>query len=71
MPVENSNLQNLRKVVQQLRREAAVIPKKVSITSKDLITYCEQNKKSDALCNGFKSHKQNPYRSNESRCSLI
>lgn len=60
----------MKKTVQQLRREAAVNRQKVSVVCKDLITYCEANKKADVLVHGFKSQKHNPYRE-ETGCTFF
>jgi hypothetical protein len=70
MSNQAANLMNLRKNVQQLRREAAVAPKKISVVSKELVEYCEANKKTDVLVHGFKSQKQNPFRE-ETGCSFL
>ena len=70
MSNQAANLMILRKNVQQLRREAAVNRKMVSVVCKELADYCEANKKSDVLVYGFKSQKQNPIRE-ETGCSFL
>lgn len=70
MSNQAAGLCNLRKTVQQLRREAAVDRKKVSFVCKELITYCETNKKTDVLVHGFKSQKHNPFRE-ETGCTFF
>lgn len=70
MSAQAANLMNLRKTIQQLRREAALNRKKVSFVCKELVDYCEANKKSDVLVHGFKSQKQNPFRE-ETGCSFL
>lgn len=70
MSNQTANLITLKKTVQQLRREAAVSRQKVSVSSKDLISYCEANKKHDVLVHGFKSQKHNPFRE-ETGCTFF
>ncbi|RNA42405.1 guanine nucleotide-binding subunit gamma-1 [Brachionus plicatilis] len=70
MSNQAANLLNLRKTVQQFRREAAIDRKKVSFVCKELINYCETNKKNDVLVHGFKSQKQNPFRE-ETGCTFF
>jgi len=66
----NTNLVTLKKTVQQLRREATVSRNKVSLSCKELISYCEANKKSDVLVHGFKTQKHNPFKE-ETGCSFL
>jgi hypothetical protein len=66
----NSNLQALKKSVQQLRREATITRNKVSLSCKELISYCEANKKNDVLVHGFKTQKHNPFKE-ETGCSFL
>jgi hypothetical protein len=70
MSNQAANLISLRKTVQQMRREAAVNRKKLSFACKELVDYCEANKKVDVLVHGFKSQKQNPFRE-ETGCSFL
>ena len=70
MSNQQATLMNLRKSVQQLRREAAVNRLKVSVVCKDIIAYCEANRKGDALVHGFKSQKHNPFRE-ETGCAFL
>ena len=70
MSNQAANVMSLRKTVQQLRREAAVNRKMLSVVCKELVDYCESNKKGDVLVHGFKSQKQNPYRE-ETGCSFL
>ena len=70
MSNQAANLVNLRKTVQQLRRESVVDRKKISFVCQELISYCEANKKVDVLVHGFKSQKHNPFRE-ETGCSFI
>ena len=70
MSLNATNLFTLRKNVQQLRRESAIDRKPVSLVCKELINYCEANKKGDVLVHGFKSQKHNPFRE-ETGCSFL
>ncbi|CAD6193274.1 unnamed protein product [Caenorhabditis auriculariae] len=54
----------------QLRREAELQRKKVSHVSKDLIDFCEKNKKKDVLVTGGLSDSRNPYQEKKG-CSLF
>ena len=65
-----SNLAAQRKLVEQLRHEAAVDRKKVSQVCKDLISYCEAHQQGDVLVSGFSSQKDNPYKE-KSGCLVI
>lgn len=65
-----ANLITQKKIVQQMRREAAVNRQKVSFVVKDLIAYCESHKKHDVLVHGFKSQKHNPFRE-ETGCTFF
>lgn len=65
-----SNLAAQRKLVEQLRHEAAVERKKVSQVCKDLISYCEAHQQSDVLVSGFSSQKDNPFKE-KSGCLVI
>ena len=70
MSNQAANLLNLRKTVQQLRREKAIDRKKVSFACQEIISYCEANKKGDVRVHGFKSQKHNPFRE-ETGCSFL
>jgi len=57
-----SNLAAQRKLVEQLRHEAAIDRKKVSQVCKELISFCEAHQQSDVLVSGFTSQKENPFK---------
>ena len=65
-----SNLSSQRKLVEQLRNEAAIDRKKVSQVCKELISFCEAHQQSDVLVSGFSSQKENPFKE-KSGCLII
>ena len=65
-----SNLAAQRKLVEQLRHEAAIDRKKVSQVCKELISFCEAHQQSDVLVSGFTSQKENPFKE-KSGCFII
>lgn len=65
-----SNLAAQRKLVEQLRQEAAIDRKKVSQVCKELISFCEAHQQSDVLVSGFTSQKENPFKE-KSGCLVI
>ncbi len=70
--IENTALKifHLRKVIQQTRRELLNNRSPVSLTSQELINFCEAHKRADVLVVGFKTQKQNPFRET-SGCSFL
>ncbi|KAF8784465.1 Guanine nucleotide-binding protein subunit like protein [Argiope bruennichi] len=56
-----SSIQHRRKVVEQLRREAAVRRINVSTAVEDLKKYIEEHKNEDYILIGFHSQKANPF----------
>lgn len=65
-----SSLETQRKLVKQLRVDAALPRKKLSEVCKDLVEYCQAHQKNDVLVNGFTSEKENPYK-DKSGCQLV
>ncbi|KAL2100147.1 guanine nucleotide-binding protein G(I)/G(S)/G(O) subunit gamma-10 [Sardina pilchardus] len=65
----NSNLTNMRRLVEQLRLEASVERIKVSQAAAELQQYCLQNATKDALLVGVPTG-SNPFREPRS-CSLL
>ena len=65
-----SNLAAQRKLVEQLRHEAAIDRKKVSQVCKELISFCEAHQQSVVLVSGFTSQKENPFKE-KSGCLII
>ncbi|RNA31360.1 guanine nucleotide-binding subunit gamma-1 [Brachionus plicatilis] len=65
-----SNLAAQRKLVEQLRNEAAIERKKVSQVCKELISFCEAHQTSDVLVSGFTSQKENPFKE-KSGCIVV
>jgi hypothetical protein len=65
-----SNLAAQRKLVEQLRHEAAIDRKKVSQVCKELIAFCEAHQQSDVLVSGFTSQKENPFKE-KSGCLIV
>lgn len=57
-----SKVAEQKKMVEQLRKEAAVKPMLVSDAIKDLISYIEANQNSDVLAAGFTNQNENPYK---------
>ncbi|XP_065294940.1 guanine nucleotide-binding protein subunit gamma-1-like [Dermacentor albipictus] len=67
---EMSNLQQQRKIVEQLRREAGLKRMEVSAAVEDLKKYIQDHESDDYLLVGFHSQKANPFRE-KSSCSLL
>ncbi|XP_077500782.1 guanine nucleotide-binding protein subunit gamma-1-like [Amblyomma americanum] len=67
---EMSNLQQQRKIVEQLRREAGLKRMEVSAAVEDLKKYIQEHESDDYLLVGFHSQKSNPFRE-KSSCSLL
>jgi len=65
-----SNVQGQKKVVEQLRMEAALRRKPVSDCIKDLINFIDQNREQDHLVIGFAIKKDNPFME-KGGCSVI
>ncbi|CAN8010199.1 unnamed protein product [Ixodes persulcatus] len=65
-----STLQQQRKVVEQLRREAALKRMEVSTAIEDLKKYIREHENDDYLLVGFHSQKANPFRE-KSSCILL
>ncbi len=65
-----SGLEAQRKLVKQLRGEAAMERKKISEVCKELIQYCQSHQDKDVLVNGFQSEKDNPYK-DKAGCEVI
>ncbi|KAH9366801.1 hypothetical protein HPB48_021934 [Haemaphysalis longicornis] len=65
-----SNLQQQRKIVEQLRREAGLKRMEVSAAVEDLKKYIQDHESDDYLLVGFHSQKANPFRE-KSSCSLL
>ncbi|KAH7935825.1 hypothetical protein HPB52_014142 [Rhipicephalus sanguineus] len=65
-----SNLQQQRKIVEQLRREAGLKRMEVSAAVEDLKKYIQDHESDDYLLVGFHSQKANPFRE-KSSCSVL
>nr|ABR23417.1 G protein gamma subunit [Ornithodoros parkeri] len=65
-----STLQQQRKVVEQLRREANFRRLPVSAAIDDLKKYIQEHENDDYLLVGFHSQKANPFRE-KSSCTLL
>ena len=63
-------LQQQRKLVEQLRLEAAVPRVRVSECIEDIMKYCEQHTSEDALINGFLTPGDNPY-NEKGGCTIL
>ncbi|CAM5998953.1 unnamed protein product [Sphagnum balticum] len=70
MSSQMSTLQQQRKVVEQLRREAAIKRMSVSAAIEDLKKYMIDHENDDYLLVGFHSQKANPFRE-KSSCILL
>jgi hypothetical protein len=57
-----TSISSQRKLVEQLRYEAALDRKRVSQVCKELLQYCEAHQQNDVLVLGFTSQKDNPYK---------
>ncbi|KAL9984966.1 hypothetical protein ACROYT_G007313 [Oculina patagonica] len=66
---ENEYL-NLRRQVDQLRRESKLSRKKISVCSEDLCRFCQEKRTDDALL-GKIPNANNPYREKGMGCSLL
>ncbi|RWS31759.1 guanine nucleotide-binding protein subunit gamma-1-like protein [Leptotrombidium deliense] len=62
-----SALQQQRKVVDQLRREAGMKRIRVSVAIEDLKKYIQDHENDDYLLVGFHSQKLNPFREKSSK----
>ncbi|XP_013773251.1 guanine nucleotide-binding protein subunit gamma-1-like [Limulus polyphemus] len=65
-----STLQQQRKVVEQLRREASIRRVNVSVAIEDLKKYIQEHENDDYLLVGFHSQKANPFRE-KSSCTIL
>ncbi|XP_060592586.1 guanine nucleotide-binding protein subunit gamma-1-like isoform X1 [Ruditapes philippinarum] len=63
-------LQQQRKLVEQLRLEAAVPRVRVSECIEDIMKYCEQHTSEDVLINGFLRPGDNPYKE-KGGCTIL
>nr|XP_058953536.1 guanine nucleotide-binding protein G(I)/G(S)/G(O) subunit gamma-11-like [Pocillopora verrucosa] len=61
---------NLRRQVDQLRRESKISRKKISVCSEDLSRFCQEKRSDDPLL-GKIPNANNPYREMGVRCSLL
>ncbi|CAH3028334.1 unnamed protein product [Porites evermanni] len=61
---------NLRIQVEQLRREAAISRKKISVCSDDLARFCQEKRCDDPLL-GKIPNANNPYRDKGMTCLLL
>jgi len=65
-----SQVQQMRKQVEQLRREASVHPIPISRASNDIKKYVEEHQPSDILVVGFTAATDNPFKEKAS-CSIF
>ncbi|GFY62198.1 guanine nucleotide-binding protein subunit gamma [Trichonephila inaurata madagascariensis] len=65
-----SSIQQRRKVVEQLRREASIKRINVSVAVEDLKKYVQEHESEDYILVGFHSQKANPFREKNS-CSIL
>ncbi|CAD5125235.1 unnamed protein product [Dimorphilus gyrociliatus] len=65
-----SNVQQQKKMVEQLRLECSMERKAVSQCVKDMIHFMEENNNKDFLVIGFANKKDNPYQE-KSGCSVL
>ncbi|KFM58625.1 guanine nucleotide-binding protein subunit gamma-1-like [Stegodyphus dumicola] len=65
-----SSLQQQRKVVEQLRREASLRRINVSLAIDDMKKYIQEHENEDYILIGFHSQKANPFRE-KSSCTLL
>jgi len=65
-----NQVQQVRKQLEQLRREASVQRVPVSRASNDLKKYVEDHQNDDILVVGFASQKENPFKE-KSSCSIL
>uniref|UniRef100_A0A914XER8 Guanine nucleotide-binding protein subunit gamma n=1 Tax=Plectus sambesii TaxID=2011161 RepID=A0A914XER8_9BILA len=66
----SSQVQQVRKQVEQLRREASAQRVSVSQASHDLKKFVEDHQSEDILVNGFAIQKENPFKE-KSSCILL
>jgi len=69
MASKTQQAETLKLQLDQLRKEVALDRKRISVTAKDLMTYCEENKAHDGLVTGI-SDSHNPFQEKKS-CSII
>lgn len=65
-----SSIQQQRKIVEQLRREASIKRITVSFAIEDMKKYAQDHENGDYLLVGFHSQKANPFRE-KSSCILL
>uniref|UniRef100_A0A915L4G0 Guanine nucleotide-binding protein subunit gamma n=1 Tax=Romanomermis culicivorax TaxID=13658 RepID=A0A915L4G0_ROMCU len=65
-----SQVQQMRKQVEQLRREANVRPIPISRASNEIKKYVEDHQTHDMLVTGFVNQNENPYKE-KSSCSIF
>ncbi|GIX69393.1 hypothetical protein CDAR_427661 [Caerostris darwini] len=65
-----SNVQQRRKVVEQLRREASITRINVSEAVEDMKKYVQEHENEDFILIGFHSQKANPFREKNS-CNIL
>lgn len=70
MDVMSSSLQQQRIVVDQLRREAAIVRQPVTESCAQMIKYITEHEQEDYLLTGFSSQKVNPFRE-KSSCTVL
>lgn len=63
-------LQQQRKLVEQLRQEAAISRLRVSECIKEIMKYCEQHADTDVLITGFPRPGDNPFKE-KGNCSIL
>lgn len=63
-------LQQQRKLVEQLRLEAAIQRVRVSECIYDIEKYCEQHSEEDALLKGFQRPSDNPFKE-KGGCAIL
>ena len=56
-----SGISQQKKLVEQLRAEAAINRRPVSASVQEMIQYMEENKDKDCLVSGFANKKDNPF----------
>lgn len=63
-------LQQQRKLVEQLRLEAAIQRVRVSECIEDIMKYCESHSEDDALIKGFSRPNDNPFKE-KGGCTIL
>lgn len=63
-------LQQQRKLVEQLRQEAAIQRVRVSECIEEIMKYCEQHSETDVLIKGFPRPGDNPFKE-KGNCSIL